>query len=288
MDAHGHHHHHHHHHGPEHNDGLAELLELDAEVLHTYHAGIAGWVRSEGPESAKVIVDLGAGTGAGTLLLLEQFPGAHVVAVDADPAMLQRLAANAAARGAGERVTTVHADLDTAWPTGLQAADVVWAANSMHHMADPQRVLRDILAALSPGGVLALAELDTFPRFLPDELGVGRPGLESRAHEAMARRREVDMPFMYADWSLALAKAGFEVRAERRFEVTLPAPLPPAGVRYARTSLRRIRDGLAESLDPDDVAALDALLDEHGPQSLTRRDDLTVRAARTVWIAARP
>nr|BFE57313.1 hypothetical protein GCM10020063_018390 [Dactylosporangium thailandense] len=283
--AHGHAHGHGHgHHGHEHNEGLAELLELDAEVLHDYHTGIFGWVRAHDPSGrVRSVADLGAGTGAGTLGLLAQFPGATVTAVDADEAMLHRLAGNAAARGEGERVRTLRADLDAGWPAGLDGLDLVWAANSMHHMADPARVLADIRAALAPDGLLALAELDSFPRFLPEG---AEGGLEERCHAAMARRREQDMPHMGDDWAAALAGAGLKVEAERRFEAALSAPLPEAAARYAQASLSRTRQGLADLLDPADVAALDALLGD-GPRALRRRADLTVRAARTVWIARR-
>ncbi|WP_426512530.1 class I SAM-dependent methyltransferase [Dactylosporangium sp. McL0621] len=279
MSTHGHHHDHHAHAGHGSHDGLAELLELDAAVLHDYHAGIVAWVASQGP--TRTIADLGAGTGAGTLQLLARFGAATVTAVDSDDAMLQRLAANAAARGLGERVRTLRADLDAGWPADLDGLDLIWAANSMHHMADPARVLRDIRAALAPEGRLALAELDAFPRFLPEGAA---GGVEERCHTAMARRREQDMPYMGADWAAVLAGAGLKVEAERRFGVTMEAPLPEAAGRYAHASLLRTREGLADLLTADDLAALDELLAD-GPQSVLRRDDLTIRAARTVWIA---
>ncbi|GAA3455336.1 class I SAM-dependent methyltransferase [Dactylosporangium matsuzakiense] len=257
---------------------MAELLELDAEVLHDYHAGIVAWVRSQGP--ATRIADLGAGTGAGTLELLTQFDTATVIAVDSDAAMLHRLTANAAARGLQARVRTLQADLDSGWPAELDGLDLIWAANSMHHMADPPRVLRDIRAALAPGGLLAMSELDSFPRFLPPG-----DGLEERTHRAMTRRREQDMPHLGADWDVLLAAAGLKIRVERRFEVTLTQPLPEAAARYAQSSLRRTRDGLADDLDPADVEALTALVADDGPESVRHRSDLTVRAARTVWLA---
>jgi hypothetical protein len=41
-------------------------------------------------------------------------------------------------------------------------------------------------------------------------------------------------------------------------------------------------------MSADDLATLDSLIDSDGPGSLRRRDDLTVRSARTVWIGRRP
>ena len=47
--------------------------------------------------------------------------------------------------------------------------------------------------------------------------------------------------------------------------------------------LSRVRTGLAERLDADDLAALDALLADDAPGSLLRRHDLVVRSSRTAW-----
>ena len=59
---------------------------------------------------------------------------------------------------------------------------------SLHHMADPGQVLRDALAATRPGGLIAVAEFSEPLRFLPDDLGFGRPGFESRIAECSATR----------------------------------------------------------------------------------------------------
>ncbi|WP_107451815.1 methyltransferase domain-containing protein, partial [Actinacidiphila rubida] len=95
------------------------------------------------------VVDLGCGTGAGTLALLARFPDAEVTAVDFSPAHLNRLREKAAERGVAGRVRTVRADLDAGWPD-LGRPDLVWASASLHHMADPDRTLqriRDVLAS---------------------------------------------------------------------------------------------------------------------------------------------
>ncbi|MGI5241265.1 class I SAM-dependent methyltransferase [Dactylosporangium sp. CA-139066] len=261
---HDHHHHEHHH------DGLADMLDLDAVVLHEFHAGIVAWVREHVPAPGTV-VDIGAGTGAGTFELLAQYPQATVVAVDSSEEMLRRLKHKAHS----DRVRTVLADLDAGWPGELPAPDLVWATNSMHHMADPVRVLRGIRDALAPGGALALLEIEGFPRFL----GPGDE-LEERIHAAIARRRAVDMPHLGGDWGAALRSAGFEIRAERRFTADLSEPPLEATRRYAQASFERVRENA--DLTPEDVKAVDALL-----EALPRRDDLTVHAERLGWIAVR-
>ena len=70
--------------------------------------------------------------------------------------------------------------------------------------------------------------------------------------------------------------------------IDLAAPLPAASGRYAQATLRRIRSGLDGRMSPDDLAALDTLIDSDGPDGVLQRNDLTVRTARTVWAARRP
>jgi SAM-dependent methyltransferase len=286
---HPHQHHGHHHDGDEPAEAaLAELLDLDAEVLHAYLTGVAEWTGElAADQPPRRILDLGCGTGTGSLALLRRFPGSEVTAVDASVPMLDHLREKARGLDVASRIRTVQADLDAGWPdTG--PVDLVWASNSMHHMADPDRVLAQVLAALQPGGLLAVAEMDSFPRFLPDDLGFGRPGLEARCHAAQDDARGDDMPHLGSDWGPRLAKAGFAVEAERTFAIGLVPPLPAAAGRYALLSLQRVRSAAGGRLSADDLAALDALLDSHGPASILRRDDLTVRTTRTVWMARRP
>nr|MDT0656927.1 class I SAM-dependent methyltransferase [Micromonospora sp. DSM 115978] len=259
-------------------DHLTEMLDLDAEVLHDFHGEVITWVGSLVPDRPRII-DVGAGSGTGTLSLARHLPAAEVIAVDVSEPMLDHLRHRAHALGVADRIHTVEADLDQTWPD-LGPADLVWASASLHHLADPGQALARALAALRPGGVLMVTELDSFPRFLPDGPDAG---LEDRCHAAMARIRDEAGLHMHEDWGVRLTQAGFTVEAERRFDIDLRPPLPAAAGRYAQVCLERMRHGLDGRLDPDDVTALDALV-----AGLPGRDDLTVRATRTVWLARRP
>jgi SAM-dependent methyltransferase len=266
---------------------LTELLDLEGEVLHSYLDDLTGWVAATAQAPVARIVDLGSGTGTGTLALLRRFPGAHVTAVDLAPERLDRLTDRAAELGWPGQLDTVAADLDQPWPE-LGPADLVWASMSLHHVADPDRTLAAILGQLRPGGSLVIAEtnpLAAFPRFLPAGAGAG---VEDRVHELLARLLAEQVPEMGADWGTRLTAAGFTVTAEQVFDVALAAPLPPAAGRYAQLSLDRLRTGLADRLGPADLKTLDTLVADDGPDSLRHRDDLTVRATRLAWLARRP
>ncbi len=267
---------------------LAGLLDLDAEVLHSYLSEVTAWTRElAGGRPPRRILDLGSGTGTGVFALLERFESADVIAVDLSAPLLDRLSGKARVLGVAGQVRTVQADLDTAWPV-MDPVDLVWASSSLHHMADPGRILGEVFATLRPGGLLILAEMDAFPRFLPDDLGLGRPGLETRCHAALAERHAAEIPHLGSDWGPRLSRAGFTIEAERPFAISLTPPLPLSARRYAQATLRRIRSHLDGRMSAGDLAALDTLIDSDGPDGVLRRDDLAVRTARTVWAARRP
>jgi len=258
-------------------DHLIELLDLDAEVMHEYFRDLIGWVGREAPDRPHV-VDLGAGSGTGSLALARQLPGSTVTAVDVSPEMLAHLRSRAGTAGLGDRIRTVEADLDQPWPD-LGPTDVIWAAASMHHMADPGKAVASAFSALRPGGLLVIVELGSFPRFLagtPDE------DVELRGHAAMAKRRDEAGMHMHEDWGTRIKHAGFTSVTERRVDIDLRPPLPPAATRYAEISLGRMRHALNEQLSPPDLAALDKII-----ASLPGRHDLGVRTQRTIWLARR-
>jgi SAM-dependent methyltransferase len=269
-------------------EGMAELLDLDAEVLGAYLSDVTAWIHAlvADPPPARII-DLGSGTGTGTFSLLDRFADTEVIALDYSADLLRILSNKARDLGVGARVRTIQADLDAAWPA-VGSVELVWASNFMHHLADPDRVLADVFATIRPGGLLVVAEMDSFPRFLPDDIGFGRPGLEARCHDILSQRMGAEAPHLGADWGPRLSKAGFAIEAQRHVVIELTSPLPSATGRYAQLTLERMRSGLDGRLDAGDLAALDTLLGSDSVDGILNRSDLTVRSARTVWVAMRP
>ncbi|MGA7207155.1 MAG: class I SAM-dependent methyltransferase [Specibacter sp.] len=271
---------HHHHmagHSHQHGDGLAEMLNLDAIILGTYLDEATAWAAGLAPAEPATILDVGAGSGAGTLALAKRFPDAHIVAIDMSPDMLAHTRQAAHGQGLDGRLATVEANLDEAWPE-IASADLIWAASSLHELADPESSMRDMFAALNPGGLLVVVEMDALPRFLTDTTG-----LESRLHAALALQGWNAHP----DWRPGLEKAGFDVVEQRSFPTTARSTPEPTA-RYAQLFLGRIRQGLDGIAAAEDLAALDRLLTHDGPESLANRTDLQVRGSRTAWAARKP
>jgi SAM-dependent methyltransferase len=272
--------------GADPNDGPAEILDLDAELFAAHLTSVTGRIADLATGAVTHVVDLGAGTGAGTFALLARFPAARVTAVDSSAAMLARLTEAARAKGLGDRVRTLEADAVAGLP-GIEDADLVWASASLHHLDDPARALAGIRDALRPGGLLAVAELDGMPRFLPDDAVTDGPGLEARCREALSALYAQQLPHMGADWGVLLAGAGLTVEHERTDRLELRAPLPAGTGRYAHLVLGRVRGAVDGLVSAADRAALDTLLDG-GPQDVRHRDDLVVRSVRQTWLARRP
>lgn len=266
---------------------LAELLDLDGEVLRSYWTDALSWVRDAVGTTGRLrVLDLGAGTGVGTIALAQQFEDAEVIAVDASAEMLDRIRAKAAGGGLADRIRTVQADLDVALPA-VDPVDLSWASMSLHHLTDPDRLLAEVFAATRPGGLIAVAEFSEPLRVLPDDVGVGSPGLEARLLEILGAEHAQSVPELGSDWAPRLEAAGFGAVAERTFEIELGPPSPPGAARYAGQWLRRLRSGLADRLAPDDLAALDTLIDGDDHRSVQQRNDLQIRGTRTVTVATR-
>ncbi|MFJ9922475.1 class I SAM-dependent methyltransferase [Streptomyces rubiginosohelvolus] len=262
-------------------NGLPEILDLDAALFAPHLTALTGRIACLAGDDVRHIVDLGSGTGTGTFALLEQFPTARVTAVDSSPAMLERLVSAARERGLGDRVRTLEADAGAGLP-GVVDADLVWASASLHHLDDPATGLAGIRAALRPGGLLAVAEVDGMPSFLPAGSGPGE--LEARCRTALDGLHAERMPHRGADWGSLLTAAGFSVEQERAEPWELRAPLPEGAGRYAFLVFERIRGSLDGRVDADDLAALDRLIDG-GPEDVRHRDDLVVRSTRRTWMA---
>jgi SAM-dependent methyltransferase len=262
---------------------LADLLDLDAEVMSEQLHAVQTDIETLADSPVRSILDLGAGTGSGSFGLLRHFTDAHVLAIDASEEMLERLRRRAEQLGLSDRVSTVCADLDKTVP-GPGGADLAWASASLHHLADPNRTLAQLAAAIRPGGLLVVIELDGLPRFVPDHAPGG--AVESRAHALLAADRAADMPTMGSDWGPRLTRAGLVVELDRAVLGDLTSSAPAVGT-YAAATLTRIREMVADRLDPADRGSLGALL-AGGTSDVRRRTDLRVSTERQLWIARRP
>ncbi|MGW2483114.1 class I SAM-dependent methyltransferase [Streptomyces sp. NPDC001571] len=248
-----------------------------------------------GPEpEVRRVLDIGSGPGVMTCVLAEAFPAAETVAVDGTPALLTHTRDRAARLGVGERVTVRHAELPDGLDGALGTADLIWSSKAVHHIGDQQGVLDALAGALNPGGLLAVAEGGLPTRFLPRDIGTGRPGLQARLDAAQEYWFEImrsELPgstSVAEDWPAMFRRAGLTEVASFTLLLDLPAPLGEAARTFLHTQLTRFREMMSETLDADDVKTLDLLLDADAPDGILRRSDAFLLSATTVYTGVRP
>ncbi|MBM9508112.1 class I SAM-dependent methyltransferase [Actinacidiphila acididurans] len=294
----GHHHSHGHSHGGEDIDwaAMAAHLEREGELTLPELTGTARWLRGlTAGEGAGVrrVLDVGSGPGVAAGVFAQEFPGAQVVAVDGSAPLLERALERAAAAGLGpDRFTTVAADLPEDFGA-LGQADLIWSSRAVHHLGDQQDALNRLARALREGGLLAIAE-DGLPlRFLPRDIGLGRPGLATRLDAVNAEwftAMRAELPYaatVVEDWPELLRRAGLTPVGSRTFLTDLPAPLGPAARDQLHARLSRTREMMADDLAEDDLRTLDALLDDDSPHTIRSRPDAFFLTAYTVHAAVR-
>ncbi|MFJ1701819.1 class I SAM-dependent methyltransferase [Kitasatospora sp. NPDC088346] len=294
---------------------MAAQLEAGGEVqLPALRRTAARLADLFGPDrEVRRVLDVGSGPGVMSCVLAETFAGAEVVAVDGAPGLLDRTLARAERLGLGGRVAVRHAELpdglaggdgdsgDATGATdavsgvgGVGAADLIWSSKAVHHLGDQQGALNALAGALWPGGLLAVAEGGLPMRFLPRDIGIGRPGLQARLDVALESRFEAmraELPGSTAvveDWPALLGRAGLTRARGFTTLLDLPAPLDGPARAYLHGQLARMREGVREVLTGEDLATLDVLLDPEAPEGILRRPDAFLLAGVTVFTAVRP
>ncbi|SFS99883.1 MULTISPECIES: class I SAM-dependent methyltransferase [Saccharopolyspora] len=108
-----------------------------------------------GAGSGLRLLDAGCGTGASTAALLEVYPHAEIVGVDASAEMLSR----ARRKDWPESVRFAHAPIESPAEAGVRGPfDGILAAYLIRNVTDPDARLRALRALLRPGGALGVHE----------------------------------------------------------------------------------------------------------------------------------
>lgn len=259
-------------------EGFAERLGLEALLSTPVQESAIKLLSSTLEGTAERIVDLGSGSGAGTVALAEAFPHARIHAVDLSEQLLEKVRDAAEQADVSERVQIHRADLNEGWPVEIPTGvDAIWASLSLHHVETPSEVLRQIHDALRPGGVFVLIETPGDARFEPADLGTGRSGLGDRVLDLVRHVADFD-----TDWDSALEVAGLTVEESQQLEFAASSA-DIDGAKYLHSQLRAHQEQLRESGASEDADALDMALEALEEDN----SDVAYRAGRTVWVARR-
>jgi 2-polyprenyl-3-methyl-5-hydroxy-6-metoxy-1,4-benzoquinol methylase len=137
---------------------------------------IAAAIRARVPiDPSMTVLDFGCGTGLVSLALQPYVK--RVIGIDCSTGMLAVLAEKVRVLGL-TNVDTHCLDLST-HPAPDLHADVIVSAMALHHIADIPAILRVLVQRLTPGGYLALADLDSEDgSFHEDKSGVYHAGID--------------------------------------------------------------------------------------------------------------
>jgi SAM-dependent methyltransferase len=291
-----HRHEHEHQHQHDSFDWAAQLarLELGEELHLPFFDQAVTWLHQlRGDGRVDRILDIGSGAGVVSVVLARTFPEAAVVAVDGTPALLDAVTARAQRLSVAERVQVHLANLPQDGAQ-LPQADLIWASDAVHHFGDQQAAVDLLHGRLRSGGLLAVIEGGLPARFLPNEIGFGRSGLQARLDAATAdgfaemRAALHNATAQVDDWPGMLRASGFETVESRSFLVDVPAPLSSDARAFLRTNLAAQRDWIDAHLDAGDREAITRLLDDDDPRGLLRRTDVFYLTAKTVHVGRAP
>ena len=267
-----------HHHGF--SDAFAEHLDREALLATGVTSRALDRAATALDRPVRTVLDLGSGTGSGTVALARRFPNAQVHSLDLSTELLDRLASAAARAGVSGQVHPHPVDLDDDWTKLVPAGvDLAWASLSLHHVIDPALVLQRALSVLRPGGVLVVTEMSGSIALEPDDLGTGRHGLADRVTDGLAALGHPST----AEWTVPLAEAGY-VRTQRELTDLTVASDNADGAAYLATQLSAWHNNLAQTLSSDDLIALKTAERE----IRTGSSPVTQTSGRVVWIAFRP
>ncbi len=272
---------------------MAATLSAWDEIEIERNRAIVDWL---GVRPGQVAVDVGSGAGGMAAALLDAVgPTGTVVIVDGDAELLtiarQRL------ERPDHHLVAVHADLEQeplSRVLDLRPVDLVHARGVVHHLDDELAAIREFVAAVRPGGRVVVGEGGLSTRFLPDDCGIGEPGLEQRLAAAQdawfwSEVRPAGATVRTGrGWNVLLADAGLVDVTAASFLLDLPPPLETSTRRLVCAVLAGHLARVADRVGSDDRPSLARLLDDDDPQGIMRRDDVFVLGARTVHAGTVP
>ena len=156
--------------------------------------------------AAKVVLDVGFGTGGPAIALVNEHRAAKVIGIDVEAQLQQRATRNAENAGAGDRIEFNIVDPGP-FPFDDESFDVVFSKDSMIHIEDKPALFRDVSRVLRPGGAFVASDW--------------LAGAGEEAMAALERFREAGhLSFAMAtasEMEAALADAGFrDIRSRDR------------------------------------------------------------------------
>ncbi|MCI0387681.1 MAG: class I SAM-dependent methyltransferase [Acidobacteria bacterium] len=226
------------------------------------------------------VLDAGCGRGDHLVLFARN---ARVTGLDLKESSLDLARERLRAAGRLDRATLQAGDIFK-MPFAPQSFDLVWSSHVFHGLRDLPEAAASIRRAIKPGGRFVLRENRITASLLPDDLGIGEPGLESRlnrAFEAWLRKDRAERGRYPHGWSHLLIAAGFRDVHARCFLHQVAPLFTDAQKQYLHYWLDRKRE--IEGVLLADIETLNRLVDPAGPHYFLKRDDLIFAAVSSIY-----
>jgi SAM-dependent methyltransferase len=274
-------------HGHEHGFNAESLRNNDLLYAGVYRQAI-DWLAIPADSS---VMEAGCGAGGFTQLLVDAVApaGGVVTAFDESAEMITATRALIELGDHAGAVRYQQGDIG-ALPFEPGSFDLVWSSRTIHHLADQLAAVKGLAGTLRPSGKLALREGSIRTRFLPDDIGLGAPGLEDRLDVAFHRWfasnvRGDGVRYPYG-WTHMLAEAGLVDVTARTFMLEALPPFADVAIAYMGRHLRRWveNDDRKAYLDADDADILTELTTPASEHYVFKRPDLYLHEMVTIYV----
>jgi ubiquinone/menaquinone biosynthesis C-methylase UbiE len=105
-------------------------------------------------------LEIGSGPAVLTTMVAQAIPEAHVTAVELSPGMITVAKEQVESEGLTDRIGFVEGDAtDARLLDQLGQFDLVYSTYSLHHWDHPETVIKNLLQAIAPGGILFIHDL---------------------------------------------------------------------------------------------------------------------------------
>lgn len=276
--------------------GTSAFLTLSDRFFAPLERDMVAWLQLA-PGSR--VLDAGCGGGGMTRLLGQAVgPGGEVVGLDANPHLIKWNRNQAKGTAVARQVHFQEGDV-LHLPFEDGTFDLVWCSRVVHGLNDQVAGVRELARVVRPGGRVVLREGGLPPQFLPFDVGLGDPGLESRlgvAHVQRFATWRASLPNGVAypyGWSHLLREVGLHAVMPKSFLYEFASPLEASQKDYLEAWLSgwlnsaRNDPGQTRLLATQDTSVLEHLLDPTGQQYVFARDDLHGMVVETMYVGQR-
>jgi ubiquinone/menaquinone biosynthesis C-methylase UbiE len=174
-------------------------------------------------------------------------------------------------------------------PANCRDNDLVWCAQSLYSLPEPTAAVRQMAAALKPGGILAILENDTLHQLLlpwPSRLEIAL-----RAAEYASFAQETDRPSRYyvgRRLPTVIAEAGLEPLGFRTQCIDRQAPLDADLRTFLQCHLERFAERVSPRLDRRSAEELASLIDPRSERNLLQQRYFTMSWLNVLALGRRP